>query len=140
MHQHPPFPSENEFLSSDELLQLNLPAAHKAKSRIHGSRTVHLPLVKAPHGVGVIEVHSLSVVIQAYADTLRHGQHAIPWVARRCVGAGDGGGGRRLRDEEFAHAQGEEGERLGEVVARVLTAAVVSTVMVIPAESKHVNR
>lgn len=53
---------------------------------------------------------------------------------------GDRGGGGRLGDEEFAHAQGEEGEGLGELIACVLTAAVMPTVMVIPGERKDNSR
>lgn len=79
--------SEGQSLGGDEILQLNLAAAHETEGRVHSSRTVHLPLVKAPHGVGVIKVHSAGVIIEAYAQALRHGKHA----AARVTGRGRGG-------------------------------------------------
>lgn len=119
-------PSEGQFLGRDELLQLHPAAAHQAEGRVHGSGAVHLPLVKAPHGVGVVEVHAARVVIQAHAQPLRHGEHAV--AGRRRGGRRRGG----LGDEELAHAHGEQGEGLRELVARVLAAAVMAAVVVIP--------
>ena len=109
------------------------PSAHEAEGGVHGPGALHLPLVKAPHGVRVIEVHAARVVIQAHAHALRHGQHALTGHrGDQCRGRGGGGGSRGLGDEELAHAQGEEGEGLGELVARVLAAAVVAAVLVVP--------
>lgn len=81
-------PSEGQFLGRDELLQLHPAAAHQAEGRVHGAGAVHLPLVKAPHGVGVVEVHAARVVIQAHAQPLRHGEHAVG--SRRSRGHGRG--------------------------------------------------
>ena len=85
--------SEGQPLGRDEILQLDFAAAHETEGRVHSSRTVHLPLVKAPHGVGVIKVHSAGVVIEAHAQTLRHGKHAVARVTGRGRGCGRGCGG-----------------------------------------------
>ena len=116
---------------------MNLAAAHEAERGIHRSRTIHLPLIKAPHGVGVVKIHPAGVIVETHAQALWHGKHAVAGVGgRSCGRGGDGGGGRSLGDEESAHTQGEEGEGLGELVARVLTAAVVPTVMVVPGDKE----
>lgn len=131
----PHLSSEGQFLGCDELLQLNLATAHEAKGRIHRSRTIHLPLVKAPHGVGVVKVHPARVVIQANAQPLRHGKYAVAGVtgcgSRRW---GNGGGWRGFGDEKLAHANSEEGEGLGELVACVLTATVMAAIVVVPGQ------
>lgn len=125
--------SEGQFLGCDELLQLNLATAHEAKGWIHRSWTIHLPLVKAPHGVGVVKVHPARVVIQANAQPLWHGKYAVAGVTGCGSGRwGNGGGWRGFGDEELAHADSEEGEGLWELVARVLTATVMAAIVVIP--------
>lgn len=130
--------SEGQFLGCDELLQLNLATAHEAKGRIHRSWTIHLPLVKAPHGVGVVKVYPARVVIQANAQPLRHGKYAVAGVTGCGSGRwGNRGGWRGLGDEELAHADSEEGEGLRELVARVLTATVMAAIMVIPGQNKN---
>lgn len=131
----PHLSSEGQFLCCDELLQLNLAAAHKAKGRIHRSWTIHLPLIKAPHGVGIVKVYPARVVIQANTQPLWHGKYAVAGV----TGCGSGRWGNRRRwrglgDEELAHADSEEGEGLGELVARVLTATVMAAIVVIPGQ------
>lgn len=61
---------------------------------------------------------------------MRHGQHAV--AGRRARGHGRRGRRGGLGDEELAHTHGEQGEGLRELVARVLAAAVVAAVMVVP--------
>lgn len=85
--------SEGQFLGSDKLLKLNLAAAHEAKGRIHCSRTIHLPLIKAPHGVSVVEVHPARIIVEAYTQALRHGEHTVARVTGGgCSCCGNRGG------------------------------------------------
>lgn len=129
--------SEGQFPCCDELLQLNLATAHEAKGRIHRSWTIHLPLVKAPHGISVVKVYPARVVIQANTQPQRHGKYAVAGVTDCGSGRwGNGRGRRGLGDEELAHANSEEGEGLGELVARVLTATVMAAIVVIPGNKK----
>lgn len=120
-------------LGGDELLQVDGAAPHQAEGRVHGSGTVHLPFVQQPHAVGVEEGDTARLIVQAHADARRHGQHAASLVLATATGGGGGRGVERsLGNEDLAHAHSDQRERLREVVAGILTAAVMPAVMVVP--------
>lgn len=114
-----------EALGCNELLQVDGSTSHEAKRWVHDTGTVHLTLVKASHGVGVVEEDTSGVVVQTDSDSLRKGEDAAAGLAHA-------GGSGSFRDKEFAHAQGQQGEGLREFVAGIFTATVVSTVVVEP--------
>lgn len=114
-----------EALGCDELLQVDGSAPHEAERRVHGSRTVHLTLIEAAHGVSVVKEDAAGIVVEADADSLRQGQDAAAVVSCGC-GVGCFG------NEELAHTCREQSEGLRELIARVLAAAVMPAVMVVP--------
>lgn len=114
-----------EALGCDELLQMDGSAPHEAKRRVHGSGTVHLTLVEAAHRVGVIEEDAAGLIVEADANPLRQRQNTAAMVSDGCIVG-------RFGNEELAHAYCEQSERLRELIACVLTAAVMPAVLVIP--------
>lgn len=96
--------------------------AQEPERREHGAGAVHRPLVQAAHAVGVVEEHAAGLVVQEDPDPVRCGQNPahVP------------GAERGLRDEESTHAHRQQCEGLRHLETRVLAAAVVPAVVIIP--------
>lgn len=110
---------------------LRRPTPDEAEGGAHRAGAIHAQIAQLPERHGVVKAHPALLVVQADPHAGREGRRAAGGVAR--------GGGRAVGQQDFAHADGQEGVGGGGFHRRVLRAAVVAAVGVVSG-AHHVLR